>query len=335
VLFYTRLGERLAAISGVRASGIGSDLPWTGYDENIDGFTIEGKQPPPHFGFHARYHVASEEYFRALGIPLVRGRFFTEHDDMTTSKRPVILINHAMAEMYWPGEDPVGKRITFDDHPKDEDWFNIVGVVGDVKDRPNSAKADNSIWWPVKQMPWSFIEMSIAVRAESKAADLAGAVRTAVHSIDPLLAVSDLKLMDEVAGKNFSTPRFTLFLVGLFAALAAILAAIGIYGVISYSVTQRTHEFGLRMALGAKPRDVIGQVMGQGVRLAAAGIVIGVAGALALGRVLLTLLYNVSASDPLTFAAVGLAALGIAALACYVPARRATSTDPMTALRAD
>ena len=156
-----------------------------------------------------------------------------------------------------------------------------------------------------------------------------------MHSLDPNLAVADVKWLDQIAGATFSTPRFALVLVALFAALAVTLAAIGIYGVISYSVMQRTHEFGLRMALGAKPVDVVLQVMRQGVRLAFAGIARGIAAAFALGRVLMSLLYQVSASDPATFAAVSAAAIAVAALACYIPARRATSADPMTALRAE
>jgi len=332
--FYIRLKRHLGALPGVRAAGLGSDLPWTGYDDNISGFTIEGRQPPPGQQFHARYHAASEDYFRALGIPLVRGRFFTPHDDLSAS--PVIIINRIMARMYWGSEDAaVGGRITFEDHPKPADWFTVVGVVGDVKDRPNSAAATPAIWWPLLQTPFGFPEMAIVVRAPRDPAQIAAAVRGAVQSIDPELAVADLKQMDEVAGKTFSTPRFALFLVGLFAVLAGLLAAIGIYGVISYSVTQRTHEFGLRMALGARPADVVRQVVGQGVRLAAVGIVLGLAGALALGRLLRSLLYHVGAADPLTFVLVAVCAVAIAAIACYVPAWRATMADPMAALRAE
>jgi predicted permease len=327
--FYDRLNRALGALPGVRAAGIGSDLPWTGYDENFGGITIEGRQPPPGQDYHARYHVATEDYFQALGVPLVRGRFFTPHDNM--NGRPVIIVNRAMAR-YWGDEDPVGRRITFEDHPKDaNDWFTVVGVVGDVKDHPNSAAAEPAFWWSVLQN--SFDEMSIVVRAETDPAPLVAEVRDAVRALDPDLAVANLKPMDEIAVQSFSRPRFTLFLVALFAALAAALAGIGIYGVVSYSVSRRTQEFGLRMALGANAWDVVRQVMAQGIRLALGGIVLGVAGALVLGRVLWSLLYQVSPSDPLTFAAVAICAMAITALACYVPARRATTADPVTALR--
>jgi predicted permease len=331
--FYERLNAALSGLPGVIAGGLGSDLPWTGYDDNISGFTIEGRQPPPNKDFHARYHAASENYFQTLGIPLVRGRFFTPHDNIDGTL--VIIINRIMARMYWGSDDAVGGRITFEDHPKASDWMTVAGVVGDVKDRPNSASAEPAIWWPIRQTPFGFPEMSIVARGRQDPAQLVDEVRSAVRALDPALAVANPRLMDEIAGKSFSTARFSLFLIAQFAVLAAALAAIGVYGVISYSVSQRTHEFGLRMALGARPWDVERQVMGQGVRLALAGIVLGIGGALALGRVLWSLLYQVSAADPVTFASVGAAAIAVAAIACYLPARRATSVDPMTALRTE
>ncbi len=333
IQFYDQLDARLKTIPGVRAAGSGSDLPWTGWDENLGGFGIEGQDRSTDNKHHTRYHVASPDYFQALGIPLAAGRFFTPHD---TREGPiVIIINRTMARAYWGKDDAVGGRITFADAPKEKDWMTVVGVVGDVKDHPNSSAASPGLWWSLLQEPFGFPQMSIAVSAVTDPGQLAGQVRETVRALDPNLAVSDVKLMDEVAGKSFSTPRFALFLVALFAALAVSLAGIGIYGVISYSVSQRTHEFGLRMALGAKPGDVVRQVMGQGIRLALGGIGIGIVAALALGRVLWSLLYQVSATDPLTFAGVAAAAIAIAALACYIPARRATATDPMIALRSE
>ncbi len=333
VAFYDRLSRSLGVLPGVHTAGVGSDLPWTGYDENFGGFLIEGRQPPPGQEFHARYHVATEDYFRALGIPLVRGRFFTPHDDVNGP--PVLIVNRAMAR-YWGDEDPVGRRISFADHPKKpSDWFTVVGVVGDIKDHPNSTAAKPAFWWPMLQLPNSFNDMSIVVRAETDPAAIAAGVRDAVHALNPELAVSDFALMEQIAGRSFSTPRFTLFLVALFAALAAALAGIGIYGVVSYSVSRRTHEFGLRVALGAGAWDVVRQVMAQGIRLALGGIVLGIVGALALARVLWSLLYQVSPADPLTFLLVAISAITIAALASYVPARRATAADPVVALRMD
>jgi len=333
--FYDRLMTGLSTVPGVQSAGAGSDLPWTGYDENAGGFTIEGKQPPPHQEFHARYHVATPDYFRALGIPLVRGRFFAQSD--TQDAPAVLIINQAMAVRYWPNENVVGRRVTFSDTPKDKDWMTVVGVVGDVKDKPSSAGAEPAFWWPFLQNPigMGFGDMSLAVRADSDPRQLMDALRDQVKKLDPSLAVAGMRLMDQVADESVATPRFSFFLVGLFAGLAIVLAAIGTYGVISYSVSQRIPEFGLRLALGAPSGDVLRLVLAQAARLAITGTLVGVIVALALGRVLQGLMYNVSPADPLTFTAVGFGVIAIALVACYLPARRATKVSPMVALRTE
>ena len=330
--FYDRLDSDLRSIPGVESAGIGSDLPWTGYDEN-SSFHIEGKQPAPHKEFQGRYHVATSDYFRALGIPLVRGRFFTSSDN--NDGRNVIIINQALANLYWPKEDAVGKRITFDGKPTEKDWYTVVGVVGDVKDKPNSPSAEPAFWWAALQQLFPFTDMSLVVRANSSPELLGDAVRQVVRRIDPSLAVADVQLMDQIANASVATPRFAFVLVGLFAALAILLAAIGTYGVIAYSVTQRTSEFGLRMALGAQRTDVLRLVLRQAARLVFTGTAIGVILALIMGRVLTSLIYEVSPADPLTFTVVGLGVFTIAVFACYIPAQRATKTDPMIALRAE
>jgi predicted permease len=331
--FYDELTRRLAALPGVKAAGAGTDLPWTGYDENTGGFTIQGKTPPPGEEFHARYHAATPGYFRALGIRLVRGRFFTEGDSHDAPQ--VWIINETMARLYWPHEDAVGARITFSDRPKARDWITVVGVVGDIKDRPDAHGAEPAFWEPVLQEPDPIQEMSVALRSDSSTARLANELRREVHQLDPTLAVADLRLMDQIADAGVATARFAFFLVGLFAALAIILAAIGIYGVMSYSVSQRIHEFGLRVALGAQRKDVLRLVVSQAAKLTLVGAVVGVTGALAFSRVLKHLIYGVSAADPLTFAAVFVAVVVVGLVACYVPARRATAADPMKALRAE
>ena len=328
--FYDQLVTNLSSIPGVKSAGAGSDLPWTGYDENT-GFDIEGKKPPPHEGFHARYHGATPDYFRALGIPLIRGRFFTEADNKAAPR--VLIINQAMAARYWPHEDVVGHRITFSDAPKEADWARIVGVVGDVKDKPNSSGAEPAFWMAVLQ--WGNTRLSIVVRADSDPRQVLAAVRREVSRLDPSLALGDVRLMDQITDANISAPRFAFFLVGLFAVLAIVLAAIGTYGVISYSVSQRTHEFGLRMALGATPWDVRRLVISQGVKLAFTGVALGVFVALVLARVLRSLIYEVSSADPLTFTTVSMLVIFVALLACYLPARRATQADPTVALRAE
>jgi predicted permease len=331
--FYQRLLINLNTLPGVHAVGAGTDLPWTGYDENMGGFTIEGKNSPPNQEFHARYHTASPDYFQAVGIPLVEGRFFNERDTKDTPR--VLLINEVMARRYWPGENVVGKRISLDDHPKESDWFRVVGVVGDVKDTPESEGAGPAFWWPVLQQPFQFANMTIVLRADCAPLLLAEALRTSVRELDPSLAVAHVRLLDRIIEEQFSTPRFALFLIGLFAALALLLAAIGIYGVISYSVSQRMHEFGMRVALGASSWDLIKMVMKQGVLLTVIGVAIGLGCALAFAGVLDSLLYRVSARDPLTLIGVGTVAVGAATLASLPSARRATGADPMTSLRAE
>ncbi len=240
-----------------------------------------------------------------------------------------------MAKHYWPGEDAVGKRISFSDKPAEKDWFRIVGVVGDVKDQPANTAAKAAFWWPLEQMPFDNTDMSVAIRANSDPAQLATQLRLALRQLDPGIALADLRPMNQIADASVSSQRFTLFLIGLFAALALVLATIGMYGVISYSVSQRMPEFGMRIALGAGPWDLQRLIVGQGLTLSIAGAGIGLLCAAALGRLLASLLYGVSALDPITFAAVAVLALLTTTLACYFPASRATKADPMSSLRSE
>jgi predicted permease len=329
--FYDRLMTNLSSLPAVQSVGAGSDLPWTGYDENAGGFTIEGKKPPPHEEFHARYHMATPDYFRALGTTLVRGRFFAETDNADAPK--VVIVNQVMASRYWPNEDAIGKRFTFEDAPKEKDWFRIVGVVGDVKDKPDSRGAEPAFWWPHLQQPSP--DMLLVLRTSSDPRSLADALRDQVKKLDPSLAIADVRLMDKVADESIATPRFAFLLVGLFAGLAIVLAGIGTYGVISYSVSQRIPEFGLRLALGAPPINLLRMVLVQAAKLAVSGAIIGLTIALTLARVLRSLIYNVSPADPMTFISVAILVIAIAMLACYLPARRAAKASPMIALRAD
>ncbi len=331
--FYDQLIAGLESLPGVQSVGVGTDLPWTGYDENAGGFTVEGRSAEYNDKTTARYHVASIDYFRAMGIPLLHGRFFTGHDIKDAPK--VIVINESMATHYWPGEDAVGKRISFSDKPTEKDWFRIVGVVGDVKDQPNSSAAKAAFWWPLAQMPFDNTDMSVAVRSDSDPAVLATQLRLELRQLDPGLAIADLRLMNQIADASVSSQRFTLFLIGLFSVLALVLATIGMYGVISYSVSRRMPEFGMRIALGARPWDLLRLIVGQGLTLSLVGAAIGLLCAAAFARLLGSLLYGVSAIDPVTFAAVALLALATTALACYFPANRATKADPMTSLRSE
>jgi predicted permease len=277
--------------------------------------------------------MATPGYYSALGIPLVAGRFFSESDNPEAPQR--VIINRTMAQQYWPGENVIGKRMSFHDEPKsDKDWITVVGVVGDVKDQPNSPGTQNAFWFPVAQQAWTS-DMSVVIRARSDPRLLTDALRNEVHRRDPELAIADVQLMDQIVDTSVSTPRFAFALVGLFAVLAIVLAGIGTYGVISYSVSQRTPELGIRMALGAVRSNVLGLVLAHAARLAAVGTVLGVLGALVLARLLKSLVFGVSTTDPVTFAAVAGMVVVVALLAGYIPALRATMTDPVNALRAE
>ncbi len=326
--FQQQLLAKIAAQPGVQSAGLTSDLPWTGYDENA-GFTIEGKTFPPNDGPGGRYHFVSSDYFSTIGVPLVAGRFFTANDGMNSPN--VVLINHSMAELYWPGESAVGKRFTFSNQPQEKDWYNIVGVVGDVKDFPTSAAAVPAFYWAtMQQAPRQTI---LAVRSTASPTALIEAVRNEVRALDKDLPLAEVKMLETVAATAVAGRRFMLWLVGFFALTALLLAAIGIYSVLSYLVAQRTHEIGVRMALGAQFSDVLRLVLRQGMALVTFGLAIGVAGALALTRLMKGLLFEVGASDPMTFVLVAALLAIVALIACYLPARRATKVDPMIALR--
>jgi predicted permease len=331
--FYEKLANNLSTLPGVEAAGAGSDLPWTGWDENAGGWIIEGKKPQAGQMYHARYHMATPGYFRAMGIPLFEGRFFTDGDRDLKGVPNVIIVNRALAKRYWGQEDVIGKRISFEDNPKESDWIRIVGVVGDVKDQPNSPSAEPGFWWPELQASNS--EMSLVVRTQSDPQFIADALRNEVRKLDPSLAVADVQVMSEITNSSIATPRFGFVLVGMFAGLAILLAAIGTYGVISYSVSRRTAEFGLRMALGAQRRDVLRMVIAQAAKLAIAGTVLGVCASFAFARVLKSLIFNVSPTDPPTFVSVGAIVMVVALVACYIPALRATGADPVDALRTE
>ena len=328
--FFQQLLENLRDLPGVEAAGAGSDVPWTGWDENTS-FDVEGKQPPPGSYFHARYHTATPGYFQALGTPLIAGRFLTDADKKDAPS--VIVINQAMAERFWPHGDAVGKRITFEDHPAAKDWLTVAGVVGDVKDKPSSPAAEPGFWWPHQQAP--FHDMVVVVRCSGDASAMAATLREQVHRLNPSLALAHVQQMDQIVSESVSAPRMEFILVGLFGVLAIVLAAMGTYGVIAYAVSQRTTEFGLRMALGAQRGDLMRMVLGQGARLVLPGAAAGVLLAFALGRAMKSLIYGVRPDDPATFAAVAGIVLLVALAASYLPARRAAKADPMRALRAE
>jgi len=277
----------------------------------------------------ARFHYASPGYFDAMGIPLLKGRSFAEQED---EKAPgVVLISRTMAERFFPGEDPLGKRIRLGGRNSKAPWLTVVGVVGDVKSERLDAENQPQMYTSLLQN--SNLFMAFVIRTTNNPAALSEAVRNEIRAVDPDLPVHGVRTMEEVMSASVVQQRFAMTLLGVFAAIALVLAAVGIYGVMSYAVAERTHEIGIRMALGAQAGDIVRMVVRQGMILAVVGVVAGAAAALLLTRVMSSMLYGVSASDPLTFTALSLALAAVAFLACYLPARRAAKVDPMVALR--
>jgi putative ABC transport system permease protein len=324
--FYKQLLDRVAALPGVRYAGAVSSLPLGGGGTDSD-FAIEGRPPAePGHPQVAWFSSVTPNYFRAMGIRLLSGRELTDTDNADAPK--AVVISETMARRYFPDEDPLGKRLTFGGG---KDLREIVGVISDVKHFGLNADARPSMYFPHPQNPAR--RMSLVVRAEGDPLTLAAAIRGQVSELDRDLAVSDVMTMEELVGTSLAEPRFTLMLLGAFAVLAMLLSAIGVYGVVSYSVTQRSHEIGVRMALGAKTSDVLRLVVGQGMTLVLGGVGIGLVAAFALTRVMESLLFGVTATDFSTFALTSVVLAGVALGACFVPARRATKVDPMVALR--
>ena len=339
--FFAQVLERVRAVPGVEAAGYINHLPLTG-DRWGFSFSIEGRpKPKPGESPSAAYRVVFPGYFHAMRIPVIRGRDINDAD--RAGVPGVVVINEYMAKTHWPGEDPIGKRISTFGLP----YVTVVGVVKNAAIDRWGAPPEEEFYFPFAQSSYAtnpsshFADLTLVPRrtcangAECDASSIATPVVNAVRSIDRNVAISVVATMNSAVAGETAESRFYLVLLGTFAAIALALAAVGIFGVMSYSVSRRTHEMGIRIALGANPMGVLRLVVGEGARLAGIGAVVGIAAAFGLTRLMRGLLYAVAPSDPVTFAAVTLVLCGVGLLASYIPARRATKVDPLTALRSD
>jgi len=327
---YRRLLDGLAARPELQAVGVGFPGPFDGGSAS-GTFIIEGRpstsradRPFAHLG------AVSGGYFAAMGIPLLSGRTFDDRDVATAP--PVAIVSESMARRYWPGQDPIGKRLRFDD-AEDNPWFIVVGLVGDVRQLGLSREAPALLFFPYEQFALPFT--SVAVRSSLPQGAVTTLLKSQLAAIDPQLPFGSTTSLQAKVESNVDQPRFRAMLIGVFALLALVLAAVGIYGLISYTIARQTREIGIRVALGAAPRQVMLPVIREGMVLALAGIAIGLGGALAAARALPAFLFGVGASDPLTFSGVALLMLLVAVVASYIPSRRALRIDPVVALRAE
>ena len=322
--FFTQLESRVGSLPGVENVGFVTELPLSGQPNDMP-FTVEGRPPVAindYFG--ADFRRVNTQYFSAFRIPLLRGRNFTEQEVQQSAR--VVVISELLASQVFPNEEPLGKRLIT--MMSKEPW-EIIGIVGDIRHRALESQPLSAMYFPTYQIGGT----NLAIRTQGDPANLAAAVRKEVQAIDPDQPVAAVRTMDQWVDISVAEPRYRTALLGLFAGLALVLASTGIYGVMSYSVAQRTHEIGVRMALGARRFDVLKLVVRQGMVLVVIGVTLGLAGAFALTRVMASLLFGVTAKDPATFAGVALLLAVVAFVACYIPARRATKVDPLVALR--
>jgi putative ABC transport system permease protein len=328
--FFRRVLERIEAMPGVEAAGATDGLPLSGHDHS-DQVRIEGRPPAKTIdpGLQADASAVSPRYLRAIGATLLRGRLINEQD--TSGSLPVTVISETAAERFWPGEDPLSKRLSVGLSDEKRVWRQVVGIVRSTRHRGLDGPVRPEVFLPIEQTSdWPF---NLAVRSTLPKESLAGALRHAVAAVDPAQPVFLITSMEEMLADSLSERRFSLSLLTAFSLLALLLAAVGIYGVLSYTVTRQTHEIGVRLALGAQPRQVLRLMVGRGMKPALIGMGIGLVAALGLTRLMKSLLFGVSATDPLTFAVGALLLTGVALLACYFPARRATKVNPLVALR--
>jgi putative ABC transport system permease protein len=328
--FYDRVLQRVRSVPGVQYAGVINTLPLS--KGPTTGFRVEGRPDIPRDQYSpANFRTVSTDYFRVMSIPLLQGRSFTEQDNDRTPL--VVLVNEALAQRDFPGENLVGRRITFgrrDDNGQPI-WTEIVGVIANIRNLELREEPQPEIYFSYKQN--LFVNMSLVIRSTVEPSSLAASVRQAVADVNKTVPVAEVTTMEHIVSESVTQPRFNVFLLGLFSFIATVLSAAGIYGVTAYTVAQRTHELGIRLALGAQVGDVLRMIVKQGMSMILVGVVLGLASAFALMRLLRNLLFGVSEKDPITFVGITLLLLLVALVACYVPARRATKVDPLEALR--
>jgi putative ABC transport system permease protein len=327
--FFREITARLSAMPGVSGASAVSSLPISGGDGqgdiNIEGYPAESGDPPA-----ASFRRPLPNYFRVMGIPLVRGREFSEDDD--AQHPPVMIISENMARRFWPNADPIGQHVKIG--PMNNlPWRTVVGVVKDVRHNGLDVEPRFATYEPLAQQPWASV--AVAIRTQGDPRNVIASARAELRRIEPGMLIDKVQTMDERIADSVAPRRLNLTLFATFAALALVLSAVGLYGVVAYAAEQRTHEFGIRMALGAQTSDVRRMVLGQGLKLAAAGVAIGIVAALAMSRVIVTLLYQVQPFDAMTMAGVALLVAAVAITACWLPARRATRVAPTVALRCE
>jgi predicted permease len=330
--FYDAVLGRVRSLPGVVSAGYTTSVPlaWKG---GTSGLTVEGRPSRQGLQDDAVHRQVTAGYLEALGLQLKAGRFIAESD--APRSQPVAVVNEAMARTYFPNGDALGKRFKVGGPASERPWLTVVGVVGDLRQMGIEAPAKPEMYLPYKQVNYQqwFAPAHLVVRTSVQPTSLVPAVRREVYAVDPEQPVANVQTMDEILGEEAAQRRVGMLLLATFAGLALLLASLGIYGVLSFFVAQHTQEIGVRLALGARPRAILALVLGKGMRLALAGLGLGLCGALLLTRFIESQLFGVSASDPLTYAGLALLLAAVALLACYLPARKAMKVDPMVALR--
>ena len=330
--FFDEVVRRVQPLPGVQSVAVAGNLPFT-YNGDSMGIAVEGiPDPPPDQWPDVIYRAIGPGYFNTMGIPLVRGREFNDGDTLDTTRG--VVIGEKTAKHYWPNQDPIGKRLKpGGTNDNETPWRTVIGVVKDVRQNDFIAEPKMQMYFSYQQVG-QLVANALIVRTSVDPLSLATPVRNAIWSVDKDQPVANIDSMENIVAGAVARQRFSMLLLAIFAGLALVLAAVGIYGVMSYTVAQQTREIGIRMALGAKRRDVLKMTVKQALKLVGLGLVIGLSSAFMLTRVMSSLLFGISATDPITFVSISLVLTGVAMLASYIPALRATKVDPMVALRA-